>query len=90
MKQFFKFVLASIVGVILSSIILFFLFFILLSGLIVAAGSDKGVDVAANSVLHIQLNSAVSERTPNNPLAKLPFLGLDDDKSIGLMISLPA
>jgi protease-4 len=84
MKQFFKFVLASVVGVIISSIILFFLFFILLSGLIVAAGSDKAVDVDANSVLHIKLNYPVTERTPNNPLANLSFLGLDGEKSIGL------
>lgn len=84
MKQFFKFVLASVVGVIISSIILFFLFFILLSGLIVAAGSDKAVDVDANSVLHIKLNYPITERTPNNPLANLSFLGLDGEKAIGL------
>jgi protease-4 len=84
MKQFFKFVLASVVGVIISSVILFFLFFILLSGLIMAAGDDKGVDVEANSVLHIQLDRPIAERTPNNPLANLPFLGLGDEKSIGL------
>jgi len=84
MKQFFKFVLASVVGVIISSIILFLLFFILLSGLIVAAGSDKAVDVDANSVLHIKLNYPITERTPNNPLANLSFLGLDGDKAIGL------
>jgi protease-4 len=84
MKQFFKFVLASVVGVIISSIILFFLFFILLSGLIVAAGSDKEVDVDANSVLNIKLTYPITERTPNNPLANLSFLGLDGEKSIGL------
>jgi protease-4 len=84
MKQFFKFVLASVVGVIISSIILFFLFFILLSGLIVAAGSDKAVDVDANSILHIKLNYPITERTPNNPLANLSFLGLDGEKAIGL------
>jgi protease-4 len=84
MKQFFKFVLASVVGVIISSIILFFLFFILLSGLIVAAGSDKAVDVDANSVLHIKLTYPITERTANNPLANLSFLGLDGEKAIGL------
>ncbi|MBB5397665.1 signal peptide peptidase SppA [Mucilaginibacter sp. AK015] len=84
MKQFFKFVLASVLGVIISSIILFFLFFILLSGLILSAGSDKAVDVDANSVLHIKLDYPISERTPNNPLANLSFLGFDGEKAIGL------
>ncbi|WP_454800796.1 signal peptide peptidase SppA [Mucilaginibacter phyllosphaerae] len=84
MKQFFKFVLATVVGVIISSIIFFFLFFILLSGLIVAAGSDKAVDVEANSVLHIKFTSPITERTPNNPFANLGFLGLDSEKSLGL------
>jgi protease-4 len=83
MKQFFKFVLASIVGVTISVIILVGLFFVLVSGLIVA-GSDKGADVSANSVLHIKFNYPISERTPNNPLAGLSFLGLDGEKAVGL------
>src|SRR6478735_1185281 len=81
MKQFFKFVLATIVGVTLMTVI----GLALLLGLIAAAaGSDKAVDVEANSVLHIEFNNAIPERTPNNPLAGLDFLGLDGDKSVGL------
>ncbi|MFD0764168.1 signal peptide peptidase SppA [Mucilaginibacter lutimaris] len=81
MKQFFKFVLATIVGVTLMAVI----GLALLLGLIAAAaGSDKAVDVEANSVLHIKFTSPINERTPNNPLANLGFLGLDGDKSIGL------
>ncbi|MES2268882.1 MAG: signal peptide peptidase SppA [Bacteroidota bacterium] len=81
MKQFFKFVLATIVGVTLMAVI----GLALLLGLIAAAASsDKVVDVEANSVLHIKFTSPINERTPNNPLANLGFLGLDGDKSIGL------
>jgi protease-4 len=79
MKQFFKFVLATIVGLIVTTIVLV----IVLIG-IVAASGDKTVDVEANSVLKIQFDKSITERTPNNPLSGLGFLGLDGEKSIGL------
>ena len=80
MKQFFKFVLATIVGIILSTIIII----LVIAGLIAGAGADKTVQVDANSILHIEIKYPISERTANNPLANLSFLGLDGDKSIGL------
>lgn len=67
------------VGLILSSIILI----LIIVGIITAASSEKTVDVEPNSVLHIVLNYPIAERTPNNPLAGLSFLG-DGNKSIGL------
>ncbi len=80
MKQFFKFVFATIVGFTL----IFVIGFAILLGIIAAASSDKTVDVDANSVLHIKFTTPINERTPNNPLANLSFLGLDGEKSIGL------
>jgi protease-4 len=80
MKQFFKFVLATIVGIILSTIIII----LVIAGLIAGAGADKTVQVDTNSILHIEIKYPISERTANNPLANLSFLGLDGDKSIGL------
>lgn len=80
MKQFFKFVLATFVGIILSTIVLV----LVIAGIIAAAGSDSNVQVDANSVLHINIKYRIPERTANNPLANLSFLGLDGDKSIGL------
>src|SRR5882762_9210838 len=83
MKQFFKFVLASMVGVILTSVILIIVFIIFIAGL-VSAGSDKSVVVESNSVLQLKFNYPISERTPNNPLSGLSFLGIDGEKSVGL------
>jgi len=80
MKQFFKYVLATIVGLIFTSIIIL----IIGIAIIASASSDKGSHVDANSILHISLNGTIPERTPNNPLAGLPFLGLDDNKDVGL------
>ncbi|MFD2871149.1 signal peptide peptidase SppA [Mucilaginibacter ximonensis] len=81
MKQFFKFVLATVVGIILSTIIIVLVVAGLIAG---AASSDKTTQVDANSILHIEIKYPISERTPNNPLANLNFLGLDGDKSVGL------
>jgi len=83
MKQFFKFVFASMVGFLLTSIIIFIVVFLLIAAL-VEAGSEKTAEVEPNSILQISLNYPVTERTPNNPLSALGFLGIDGDKSIGL------
>ncbi|MDN3579859.1 signal peptide peptidase SppA [Mucilaginibacter flavus] len=80
MKQFFKFVLASMLGVLLIGVILV----VVVVGIVVSASSDKTVDVEANSVLHMAFTNPITERTPNNPLAGLSFLGLNSDKSTGL------
>ncbi|MBL4679032.1 MAG: signal peptide peptidase SppA [Mucilaginibacter sp.] len=81
MKQFFKFVLATIVGITL----VFVIGFLLLIGIIGAAASgDSASTVDANSVLHIKFDYAITERTPNNPLNNLPFLGLDKKRNLGL------
>ncbi|WP_179413561.1 signal peptide peptidase SppA [Mucilaginibacter sp. E4BP6] len=80
MKQFFKYVLATIVGLVFTSIIIV----IIGIAIIASASSDKGSHVDANSVLHISFNGNIPERTPNNPLAGLSFLGLDDNKDVGL------
>lgn len=80
MKQFFKFVLATIVGMIAVGVIMLFV----VIGIIATATSDKKVTVEDNSILTISLKTNIPERTPNNPLAGLDFLGFDDEKQLGL------
>jgi len=79
MKQFFKFVLATFVGVFLA-----FILVVIVCLVFVAAGSSKTTEVDSDSVLHIQLSKPIAERTPNNPLKDIPFLGLDKDEDPGL------
>jgi protease-4 len=80
MKQFFKFVFASMVGIILTSLILL----VIIVGIVVAASSDKHIEIDSNSILHVAFTYPVDERTPNNPLSGLGFLGIDGEKAIGL------
>jgi protease-4 len=76
MKQFFKFVFASMLAIIITSII-----FILIIVAIIASSGDKTVDVEPNSILQISFNIPVTERSPDDPLVKL---GIAEPKAIGL------
>jgi protease-4 len=77
MKQFFKFVFATIVGIILTSVF----FLIICIGIIAALSGDKTVEVSSNSVLRIAFKANIPERTPDNMLSGI--LGIED-KTIGL------
>ena len=84
MKEFFKFVFASMVGVILSFFVLFLLVVIMITAVVTSASSDKKADLTANTILHLSLNNPVSERTDKNPLGDFNFMGIASEKSIGL------
>ena len=84
MKEFFKFVFASMIGVILSFFALFILLIIFITAMVASAGSDGKVVVAANSVMHISLDYPISERANKNPFAELSFMGFDGKKTLGL------
>ncbi|NEU08109.1 signal peptide peptidase SppA [Flavihumibacter sp. R14] len=84
MKDFFKFVFASMIGVILSFFVIFLLIIVIVTAVVSTAGSDKKADLKANSVLHISLNSPISERTDKNPLGNFDFMGIGSEKALGL------
>lgn len=80
MKQFFKFVLATVIGCLVVGVILI----LLVVGIVISAGSNKSADVKSNSILTLSFKNDIPERSPDNPLSGLSFLGFDDDKSVGL------
>lgn len=81
MKQFFKYVLATVVGVVLSSILLFLIFFGIMAALVSSIGTDKEFVVKDNSVLKISLAYPVEERTSKNPFeGGFNFSNLNSDK----------
>ncbi|QJX47758.1 signal peptide peptidase SppA [Hymenobacter taeanensis] len=83
MRQFFKYVLATLTGLVLFA----GLGFLLLIGLIVGlASSDKEVTVASNSVLELTLDKPIGEREFDNPFSSLvggqsSSIGLDELKA---------
>jgi len=84
MKDFFKFVFASMLGFILSFFVVFLLLIVFITALVSTAGSDGKVSVASNSVLHVSLDYPIKERTDKNPFSELSFLGLENKKKLGL------
>ena len=84
MKEFFKFVFASMVGVILSFFALFIIFIIFISVIVASAGSDGKVAVSSNSVMHMSLDYPISERGDKNPFGEFNFMGFEGKKTLGL------
>lgn len=79
MKDFFKFTLATVTGIILSSVVLFFIsILILFSGV---SSSESETQVRKNSIMMLDLNGVLVERSQSNPWDIL--LG-DDEASLGL------
>ena len=83
MKEFFKFVFASMIGVALAFFAIVLIMIVVIAGIIGSTGEDKSAPVAANSVMHIELNYPINERTPKNPFDKL-FSDLEGSKNLGL------
>ncbi|WP_448520569.1 signal peptide peptidase SppA [Rhodoflexus sp.] len=80
MAQFFKFVFATIVG------ILMLLFFGILLILAVASADDTDTrKINENSVLRLSLNMPVNERKEENPFENLNLPGMPSPKSMGLL-----
>ena len=79
MKQFFKFMFASFFGtffsMIVAGILLFVIFFAMLAGVMSSAGKDqqKITKVEDNTVLHINLNAPIKDRTSENPFENFDF-----------------
>lgn len=91
MKQFFKFMFASMLGtfitIMLASIICMVIFFGMLGSLITSAtegGPDKIVKVDENSILHVKLNYAIPDRSSNNPLEQFNFNTFEPNPTLGL------
>ena len=73
MKQFFKFMFASMLGFIIAGLLLLFLAI----GMIVsiASFSKDPTIVSPNSVLHLKLDHSIADRTPSNPFSTMNFTG---------------
>ena len=81
MKDFLKFTLATIVGIVVSSILLFFISIIVMFSMLYS--SDSEVQVKEDSILKLDLKGTLSERSQEDPFSLLlgndyQAYGLDD------------
>jgi len=81
MKQFLKFVLATITGLFLFMLLGIFI----IAGIAASAGKETKATVAANSVLKLDLNYAIPEQTVDNPFAGMNLFNPKlSEKAVGL------
>jgi protease-4 len=82
MRAFFKYVFATMVGIFLSFVLIFLFLIFIVSVLVSSIDEDKTVNVSSNSVLYLNLDQTILERTPNKRFENVPILG-SSEKSIG-------
>jgi protease IV len=82
MKEFFKYTLATITGIIVTSLI-GLLFMIMLIGALVAS-TEKTVIVENQSMLSIKLDNLIVDRAPNDPFSDLNIPGWGSARKLGL------
>lgn len=75
MKQFVKYVLATVTGIILTFIVFFIFIFSVIVG--VAASSKKTQPITENSILEIEINNRIVENDDDNPFAMILSGGSD-------------
>ncbi|EEI89573.1 signal peptide peptidase SppA, 67K type [Sphingobacterium spiritivorum ATCC 33300] len=84
MKSFLKYVLATITGIVIATVILFIVIAGIIGSLISSASTDAAPVVADNSVLYITLNHEIKERSETNPLEGVDIPGFGTTKTLGL------
>ena len=79
MKDFLKFTLATVTGIIISSVVLFFISILVVFSMV--SSSESETQVRKNSVMMLDLNGTLVERSQENPL---DLIMKDDYKTYGL------
>lgn len=82
MKSFLKYTLATIVGVLIINILLFFIGIGIIGA--IASLAESTTTVEKNTILKIKLDAMLSDRTSSNPLTNFDFFSMSSKKSIGL------
>lgn len=80
MKQFFKYVAATITGMVL----LMFIFFLVFFSIAVSASKNKQPEISDNSVLHLKLNYYLADRTQKSPFDEIAFNLSGESRPVGL------
>ncbi len=82
MKSFFKYLLATIVGVLLS----FLLIFLIMMGIAgsMVSSADKAVEVKDNTILYMDLKNEIVDRASSNPFETFDLATFEPQKNLGL------
>ncbi len=84
MKDFFKYTLASCLGMVIALILLSIIGFISIAGFVsFVSSSDPSVDLPEEGVLELKLDNIVPEKTNNTDISPFSF-SFDDQNVVGL------
>jgi len=83
MKSFLKYTLATIVGFVVSSLIVIFIIIGIISSA-VSSSKQKDTEIKENSVLYVKLDKPIVDRASKNPFANFNFGSMETDLKIGL------
>jgi len=82
MKSFFKYLLATILGVLITGLAMIILFMVMIGSMV--ASKDKPFIVKENSVLEIDLSKPVADRSSDNPLDNFDYVTMKPVNNLGL------
>jgi protease-4 len=82
MKEFLKFTLATVTGIVFTAIVGFFLLMMVIGAII--ASSEKQVTVSNNSMLMLKLDNQIVDRAPEDPFADFEIPGFAMVRKLGL------
>jgi protease-4 len=83
MKQFFKFMFASLLGTLLTFLVIFLFFAAIIAGIVASAESDE-VDIKAHTLLYANWKTPIKDRSSDNPFEGFDFATMDSNKPLGL------
>jgi protease IV len=82
MKEFLKYTLATVTGIVLSLIVVFFLLMMVIGAIV--ASTEKQVMVPNQAMLLLKLDNQIVDRAPNDPFADWNIPGLEMARKVGL------
>ena len=82
MKSFFKYLLATILGVFIASFLIFIIFIGIIG--VIISSSEKEVTIKPNSILSIDLSKQIPDRSSLNPLDNFDFVNFKVNPLLGL------
>ena len=82
MKSFLKYLLATIVGIIIVHVILFFVFIGLVGA--ITSFSSPTIEIKDNTILKLSLKTAIPDRASENPFQNFNLMIMSPEKQIGL------
>ena len=80
MKSFLKNVLSTIVGIVLSVVVVVLLFIGIISIAVSSLDSDNEAKVGENSILKINLSKPIVERSSGNPFENISITNLEPEE----------